>query len=526
MEREKRIAAKTAQLASSQKTRKQLPTKLALSSVKGTKFGDSEPGSSSPPQRSKIRTASTGSSESHKASKSNKSSNGSHLPGNRLTRPVSSLPEPRKENSDVTPDPKVPMARIQRLSEPKTVSSPYVAPVKSRRAELASKPKLSNEPERKDRSAIINLDKSKAATLPELKIRTSKVPLDVGRNTSAPKEMTQKVNVKKSSLTPGSAELNRNDDQHTHQSDVDDKPVMDKTVVMLECEKPSFPIVHPSQENMGVQKERYDNHDNLEKTDVISEYAAIRAPASPMEGVDIEPIQSQLQEQPRVYEVTASYAEKEPPNSSSMYSAEKPYLAPLARLSSLEDPCTDNSEYGKAPSTNLETAAMGLETAKAQVSGFENLKLEKIPEVLEKPQAKTNASSGMDVAELSKSTYMELQWKKVHRYVIFMIDEKKNEVVVEKTGSPAESYDDFAASLPENDCRYAVYDFDFVTSENCQRSKIFFIAWSPSVSRIRAKMLYATSKARFRRELEGIHYEIQATDPTEMDLEVIRDRAN
>ncbi|XP_028122562.1 actin-depolymerizing factor-like [Camellia sinensis] len=82
----------------------------------------------------------------------------------------------------------------------------------------------------------------------------------------------------------------------------------------------------------------------------------------------------------------------------------------------------------------------------------------------------------MDVVKLSKSTYMELQRKKVHRYVIFKIDEKKNEVVVEKTGSLAESYDDFAASLPKNDCRYAIYDFDFVTSENCQKSKIFFIA--------------------------------------------------
>ncbi|XP_028070263.1 COP1-interacting protein 7-like isoform X2 [Camellia sinensis] len=406
MEREKRIAAKgnsTVQLASSQKTRKQLPTKLALSSVKGTKFSDSEPGSSSPLQRSKIRTASTGSSEPHKASKSNKSSNGSHLPGNRLTRSVSSLPEPRKENSDITPDPKVPMARIRRLSEPKQVSSPYVALVKSRGAELVSK--LSNEPERKDISDIINLDKSKAATLPELKIRTSKGPLDVGRNTSAPKEMTQKVNVKKSSLTSGSAELNRNNDHHAHQSDVDDKPVIDKTVVMLECEKPSFPIVHPSQENMGVQKERYDNHDNLEKTDVMSEYAAIRAPASPMEGVDIEPIQSQLQEQPRVYEVTTSYAENEPPNSSSMYSAEKPYQAPLARLSSLEDPCTDNSVYGKAPSTNLETATMGVETAKAQVSGFENLKLEKIPEVLEKPQVKVSPKGFRRLLKFGKKSH-------------------------------------------------------------------------------------------------------------------------
>ncbi|KAK6161302.1 hypothetical protein DH2020_004683 [Rehmannia glutinosa] len=119
----------------------------------------------------------------------------------------------------------------------------------------------------------------------------------------------------------------------------------------------------------------------------------------------------------------------------------------------------------------------------------------------------------MGVADHSKTTYMELQRKKVYRYVIFKIDEKKKEVVVEKTGSPAESYEDFTASLPENDCRYAVYDFDYNNR-------------SPSISRIRAKMLYATSKERFRRELQGVHYEIQATDPTEMDLDVIRERAN
>lgn len=87
----------------------------------------------------------------------------------------------------------------------------------------------------------------------------------------------------------------------------------------------------------------------------------------------------------------------------------------------------------------------------------------------------------MGVADQSKDTFLELKRKKVHRYIIFKIDEKKKEVVVEKTGSPAETYDDFTASLPEDDCRYAVYDFDFVTSENCQKSKIFFIAWLVSL---------------------------------------------
>ncbi|XP_018681715.2 actin-depolymerizing factor 11-like isoform X2 [Musa acuminata AAA Group] len=99
----------------------------------------------------------------------------------------------------------------------------------------------------------------------------------------------------------------------------------------------------------------------------------------------------------------------------------------------------------------------------------------------------SNPSSGMGVAEDCKETFLELQRKKTYRYVVFSIDEKQNQVVVEKTGAATESYDDFLASLPENDCRYAIYDFDFVTEENCQKSKIFLVAWSPSISRIRQR---------------------------------------
>ncbi|KAI4965673.1 hypothetical protein ZWY2020_051142 [Hordeum vulgare] len=57
------------------------------------------------------------------------------------------------------------------------------------------------------------------------------------------------------------------------------------------------------------------------------------------------------------------------------------------------------------------------------------------------------------------------------------------------------------------------------------KSKIFFIAWSPAASRIRAKILYATSKQGLRRVLDGVHYEVQATDPSEMGFDVIRERA-
>jgi len=83
----------------------------------------------------------------------------------------------------------------------------------------------------------------------------------------------------------------------------------------------------------------------------------------------------------------------------------------------------------------------------------------------------------MGVADEFKQVFLELQRKKVHRYIIFKIEEKSKQVVVDKTGGPVESYNGFTASLPENDCQYAVFDFDFVTSENCQKSKIFFISW-------------------------------------------------
>lgn len=49
---------------------------------------------------------------------------------------------------------------------------------------------------------------------------------------------------------------------------------------------------------------------------------------------------------------------------------------------------------------------------------------------------------------------------------------------------------------------------------------------SPDTSRVRSKMIYASSKDRFKRELDGIQIELQATDPTEMGLDVFRSRAN
>ncbi|XP_020582529.1 actin-depolymerizing factor 5-like [Phalaenopsis equestris] len=135
------------------------------------------------------------------------------------------------------------------------------------------------------------------------------------------------------------------------------------------------------------------------------------------------------------------------------------------------------------------------------------------------------ATEGMKVREECRECFMEMKWKRVHRYIVFKIDEGSRAVMVDKLGGAAEGYADLAASLPHDDCRYAVFDFDFVSIDNCQKSRIFFITWSPTASRIRAKILYATSKQGLRRVLDGVHYEVQATDPSEMGIDVIKEKA-
>lgn len=104
--------------------------------------------------------------------------------------------------------------------------------------------------------------------------------------------------------------------------------------------------------------------------------------------------------------------------------------------------------------------------------------------------------------------------------------------------------------LPEDDCRYAVYDFEYEKSPSEGiRNKICFIVWyakcsqrgiglplstfppsillsfplfrSPDTARVKQKMLYASSKDAIRKKLVGVAAEIQATDGAEISFETI-----
>ncbi|XP_035841017.1 COP1-interacting protein 7 isoform X3 [Helianthus annuus] len=171
MERQKRIYART-----TNSSKKQLPSlssstsKLSpISHMRGsTKFTDSEPGSSSPLQRSKIRPS---------INNAKKPSTNSAA-GNRMTRSLSSMSDTKKELTSVSKASSS-MTRIRRLSEPRKINNTTSTPhTKTKSAESVSKPrpKPSNgSTETKKISEPIEPSKAKVKVKPSVEETTSEV---------------------------------------------------------------------------------------------------------------------------------------------------------------------------------------------------------------------------------------------------------------------------------------------------------------------------------------------------------------
>jgi len=81
----------------------------------------------------------------------------------------------------------------------------------------------------------------------------------------------------------------------------------------------------------------------------------------------------------------------------------------------------------------------------------------------------------------------------------------------------------FTSSLPDNECRYAIYDVDMSIDLGAglpagTRTKLTFIVWSPSSSPIKQKMISAASKDALKKKLDGCQVEWQLTDRSELEV--------
>ncbi|KAH9936568.1 uncharacterized protein B0H18DRAFT_974452 [Fomitopsis serialis] len=148
------------------------------------------------------------------------------------------------------------------------------------------------------------------------------------------------------------------------------------------------------------------------------------------------------------------------------------------------------------------------------------------------PQA---SQSGVAVNPECLETYQTLKLGKKIKYIIYTLNKDHTEIVVEKQ-SESPDYDEFIADLPEAEPRWAVYDFEFekegagkrnkITFFSCGLTRLGFVRRSPDDSKIKQKMLFASSKDALRRSLVGIAAEIQGTDYSEVAYESVLDKVS
>ncbi|WOL16743.1 hypothetical protein Cni_G25531 [Canna indica] len=375
MERQKRIAARsgstfTQSPSTPQQTKPRLATRSSPSPYKGSKFSDAEPASSSPLRKLPARTSLNGSSDTPKVTKSSISDGNNHG----LTRSTSSLPDSKKERNGLLSEAKTDSPRMKRHSDPKNSSNQRASSVKSVTTDQI--------PKRSKPDEIVQLDESKSATLPELRIKI-KTSSDRVENGTVSKEPLKKEIGSKTSQVCDSTD--RKSTNGKSPSNSDENPVIEKTVVMLEDNVVTAPIIQQSEEMI-------DTRDRSHEDGSVTRYAAIHAPPSPVVITQAEDSgESKLDEQQSFDEVVVLDSKNEPPKSSDLNETAKSYEAPYARVTSLEEPVTDHLENydDGVPASEFEMPTVHAERNTLHMSSFENSSLEdQIHEIHDKPRSK------------------------------------------------------------------------------------------------------------------------------------------
>jgi len=85
-----------------------------------------------------------------------------------------------------------------------------------------------------------------------------------------------------------------------------------------------------------------------------------------------------------------------------------------------------------------------------------------------------------------------------------LADDGSGVVNLEVLGTPNDSAHIFLDTLPISDCRFAIYDHDYLSSDGRPQSKLFFISWLPDNATPHNMMAYSAAKGLFREKFTGV----------------------
>jgi cofilin len=141
--------------------------------------------------------------------------------------------------------------------------------------------------------------------------------------------------------------------------------------------------------------------------------------------------------------------------------------------------------------------------------------------------------AGIAVREDCVDLFTHIKTRSAYRWATFKVDSTGREVVIDAVGARAGGgegggggggYGAFCEALPERECRYGVYDYEYSSADRGTFHRLVFVSWAPDNAPIKTKMMYASTKDFFKAFCDGVGAELQATDRDELAEEEMRDR--
>ena len=84
-------------------------------------------------------------------------------------------------------------------------------------------------------------------------------------------------------------------------------------------------------------------------------------------------------------------------------------------------------------------------------------------------------AEGYKLNDEVQNAFNDLKFRRKYKFVQFKITNDK-EIVVDRTEEKG-TFETFVSQLPENECRFAVYSFDYTTAIGMLAYKLSFVGW-------------------------------------------------
>lgn len=139
--------------------------------------------------------------------------------------------------------------------------------------------------------------------------------------------------------------------------------------------------------------------------------------------------------------------------------------------------------------------------------------------------------AGMNFSEHAlkeiRNIYCTQKWP---HWTIYHIDNDANIIDLSVMGinwddnSPQDTWAQFVRFLPNDQCRYALCNFDYTSSKGISKSKIVFVMWAPNTANVKNRLQIAMHNRDVQKQIKeigGITVSLQANEISDLDYDLV-----